>query len=113
MRLIGLAFVLALSLFAETIAAHAQAAAKVWRIGILQTSSPKDDVRRVTALEQGLAELGYLGGRNVVLVNRNAGQQVARLSEFAAELVRAGVDVIVTSTNPASSRPSDLRFSRS
>jgi len=101
MRLIGLAFVLALSLFAETIAAHAPAAAKVWRIGILQTSSPKDDVRRVTALEQGLAELGYLGGRNVVLVNRNAGQQVARLSEFAAELVRAGVDVIVTSTNPA------------
>jgi len=79
----------------------AQQAGKVWRIGILQTSSPKDEVRRVTALEQGLAELGYVAGRNIVLINRNAGQQVARLPEFAMELVRAGVDVIVTSTNPA------------
>ena len=79
----------------------AQAQPKVWRIGILQTSSPKDDARRVTALEQGLADLGYVSGRNIVLINRNAGQQVVRLPELAAELVRAGVDVIVTSTNPA------------
>jgi putative ABC transport system substrate-binding protein len=100
MRLIGLAVVLTLSLLAP-LAAGAQPARKVWRIGILQTSAPKDEAGRVTALEQGLAEHGYFRGRNIVLVNRNAGQQVGRLPEFATELVRAGVDVIVTSTNPA------------
>src|SRR5262245_39752935 len=102
MRLIGLAVLFTLSaVLAAPLAAEAQQAGKVWRIGILQTSSPKDEVRRVTALEQGLAELGYVAGRNIVVINRNAGQQVARLPEFATELVRAEVDVIVTSTNPA------------
>jgi len=101
MRRIGLAVVLTVVVFAAPLAVHAQAPAKVWRIGILQTSSTKDEVRRVTALEQGLAELGYVSGRNIVLINRNAGQQVAQLPQFATELVRAGVDVIVTSTNPA------------
>src|SRR5262249_9336051 len=101
MRRIGLAVVLAVSVFVAPTAVHAQVPAKVWRIGILQTSSTKDEVRRVTALEQGLAELGYVSGRNIVLINRNAGQQVGQLPQFATELVRAGVDVIVTSTNPA------------
>jgi len=73
----------------------------MWRIGILQTSAPKDETARVAALEQGLAELGYVGGRNILIVNRNAGQQVSRLPELATELVRSGVDVIVTSVNPA------------
>jgi putative ABC transport system substrate-binding protein len=101
MRLIGIVVAIAISLFAAPIAAQDKPAGKVWRIGILQTSAPKDEAGRVAALEQGLAELGYFGGRNIVLVNRNAGQQVGRLPEFAAELVRARVDVIVTSTNPA------------
>jgi ABC-type uncharacterized transport system substrate-binding protein len=101
MRRIGLAVVVAIGLLAAPLVAEAQPAGKVWRIGILQTSAPKDEAGRVAALEQGLAELGYVGGRNFVLVNRNAGQQVSRLPELAMELVRAGVDVIVTSTNPA------------
>ena len=101
MRVIGLAVAIAISLFAAPIAAQTPPAGKVWRIGILQTSAQKDEAGRVAALEQGLAELGYVGGRNIVLVNRNAGQHVGRLPEFATDLVRAGVDVIVTSTNPA------------
>ena len=48
-----------------------------------------------------LAELGYLPGRNVLFVNRNAGTQRGRLPDLAADLVRSGVDVIVTSVNPA------------
>ncbi len=100
MRWIGLAVVVALCLALAPLGVEAQAG-KVWRIGILQTSAQKDEAGRVAALEQGLAELGYVGGRNIVLVNRNAGQQVGRLPEFATDLVRAGVDVIVTSTNPA------------
>ena len=71
MRRIGLAVVLAISLFAAApIAAPDKPVGKVWR-SILQTSAPKDEAGRVAALEQGLAELGYVGGRNIVLVNRN------------------------------------------
>src|SRR4029453_18107850 len=101
MRLIGLAVVLAVSLTLARLGAGAQQTGKVHRIGILQTSAQKDEPARVAALEQGLAELGYAGGRNILLVKRNAGQQVGRLPELATDLVRAGVDVIVTSTNPA------------
>lgn len=96
------AFVTGLGIvLAAPLAAKAQQAAKVWRIGILSTSGPKDEAERVAALEQGLAELGYFVGRDFMVVKRNAGQQVGRLPELATELIRAGVDVIVTSTNPA------------
>ncbi len=101
MRLIGLAVLLSLTVVLASGASVAQQAGKVWRIGILQTSAPKDEAVRLTALEQGLAELGYVDGRNIVFINRNAGPQVGRLPELATELVRAGVDVIVTSTNPS------------
>jgi len=92
---------LTLGALAASFAAQAQPAGRMWRIGILQTSAPKDEAARMAALEQGLAELGYVGGRNILIVNRNAGQQVSRLPELATELVRSGVDVIVTSVNPA------------
>ena len=81
--------------------AKAQQAAKVWRIGTLHTSPSSDEADRVAALQRGLAELGYAGGRNVLFVNRNAGTQMSRLPDLATELVHSGVDVIVTSTNPA------------
>jgi len=79
----------------------AEAGPKTHRIGTLHTSSAKDEADRVTALTRGLAELGYVVERDVVFVNRNAGQHLSRLPELATELVRAGVDVIVTSVNPA------------
>ena len=88
-RLTEIVVAIAISLFAAPIVAQDKPAGKVWRIGILQTSGPRDEAGRMAALEQGLAELGYFGGRNIVLVNRNAGQQMGRLPEFAAELVRA------------------------
>ena len=83
------------------LAAEAQQTAKIWRIGTLHTSSEKDEAEHVAALERGLAELGHLAGRNVLFVNRNAGPQMGRLPDLAADLVRSGVDVIVTSVNPA------------
>jgi putative tryptophan/tyrosine transport system substrate-binding protein len=89
-----------ISLLAAPLAAQAQQAGKVWRIGTLHTSPASDEADRVAALQQGLAELGYVGGRNVRFVNRNAGTQMSRLPELATELIHAGVDVIVTSTNP-------------
>jgi ABC-type uncharacterized transport system substrate-binding protein len=90
-----------LVLLAAPLAAEAQQATKIWRIGTLHTSSASDEADRVAALERGLAELGYVGGRSILLVNRNGGPDMRRLPELATELVRAGVDVIVTSVNPA------------
>jgi len=87
--------------FAVPLFAEAQQTGKVRRVGTLHTSSAKDEADRVAALERGLAELGYLAGRNVFFVNRNAGQHMSRLPELATDLVRSGVDVIVTSVNPA------------
>ena len=80
----------------------AQPAGKIWRIGVLQTAPPKDEADNQAALEQGLAELGYWRGRNVQNGHsQRGGQQVGRLPELAAELVRSGVDVIVTSVDAA------------
>ena len=94
---------LMLGLLAAPLAGDAQPAGKVWRIGILQTSSvPQDETDRVAALERGLAELGYFAGRNILFVNRNADLDTSAASPSSPpELVRSGVDVIVTSINPA------------
>ena len=52
------------------------------------------------AFREGLRELGYIEGRNVVIEYRFAEGQYARLPELAAELVRLKVDVIVTHSAP-------------
>jgi ABC-type uncharacterized transport system substrate-binding protein len=86
---------------ASPLAAGAQQAGKMHRIGTLHTTVPEDASERVTAFERSLAELGYVEGRNVAFVHRYSGPEVKRLGDLASELVRAGVDVIVTSTNPS------------
>ena len=86
---------------AGPLAVRAQQAGKIYRIGTLHTTLPEDASERVTAFERSLAELGYVEGRNVAFVHRYSGPEVKRLGDLASELVRAGVDVIVTSTNPS------------
>jgi putative ABC transport system substrate-binding protein len=75
--------------------AGAQQPAKVWKIGVLVSSSAALDASRQQALRQGLRELGYEEEKNIVFEYRYAEGNVARLPELAAELVRAKVDVIV------------------
>ena len=58
---------------------------------------------RIEAFRQGLRELGYLEGKNIVIEYRHAEGKLDRLSELAAELVRVKVDVIVM-TGPTSTR---------
>jgi putative ABC transport system substrate-binding protein len=53
------------------------------------------------ALVQGLRELGYAEGRNIIIDYRSADGHLERFPDLAAELVRANVDVIVASGNPA------------
>src|SRR5262249_3598493 len=79
----------------------AQQAANVPRIGFLLHLAPEPSTE-VDAFRQGLRELGYIEGQNIVIEYRFASGHVERLPELAAELVRLKPDVIVTPTTPAS-----------
>ena len=91
---------LAGGLLAGPLAAEAQAPAKVPRIGVLQTAAPQEQPHLTQALNEGLRELGYVEGRNIVIERRFAGGKQESLPALAAELVRLKVDVIVTGSNP-------------
>jgi putative ABC transport system substrate-binding protein len=68
---------------------------RVPRVGVLRSGGLPAEIS-LEALRQGLRELGYIEGQNIVLEIRLAPTQPDRLPELAAELVRLGVDVIVT-----------------
>jgi len=68
----------------------------VHRIGFLAAASPSVDPARHEAFRQGLRELGYMEGKNMVIERRFAEDNADRLPGLAAELVRLKVDVIVT-----------------
>ena len=80
-------------------AAAAQQAAKVARIGFLGTNRAVA-TRHVDAFLQGLRDLGYVEGRNLVIEYRDAEGKLERLPALAAELVALKVDVIVAATTP-------------
>jgi putative ABC transport system substrate-binding protein len=76
--------------------ATAQQPTKVPRIGFLLATSPSAISARVEAFRQGLRELGYVEGKNIVIEWRYAEGKLDRLLALAAELVRLKVDIIVT-----------------
>ena len=76
--------------------AEAQQSAKIPRIGILELASPAASASQFKAFQQGLHELGYVEGKNIILEYRFADGKLDRLPELAADLVGAKVDVIVT-----------------
>jgi putative tryptophan/tyrosine transport system substrate-binding protein len=81
------------------LAATAQPAGKMWRIGqLFEQAQGAEPV--VKAHEESLRELGYVEGRNLVVERRFAAHQYDRLPELAAELVRLKPDVILTGSNP-------------
>jgi putative tryptophan/tyrosine transport system substrate-binding protein len=77
---------------------EAQEAKKVPRIGFLLVGG-FTDTSRADAFRQGLQQLGYVEGKNIVIEWRRAEGKLDRLDELAAELVRLKVDVFVTSGN--------------
>src|SRR6266481_1215499 len=85
--------------------AHAQQPKKVPRIGFLTTLSPSTISDRIDAFRQGLRELGYVEGKNIVIEWRYAEGKLDRLPALVSELVHLKVDVIVTggtaATGPA------------
>ena len=74
--------------------AIAQPSAKVYRVGFLLGATAESVASLFGALEQGLRQLGYVDGRNVVFERRYADGKMERLPELAAELVRLRVDVM-------------------
>jgi ABC-type uncharacterized transport system substrate-binding protein len=101
MRMIGLAVLFTIGLLAAPLAAGAEQAAKVPRIGFLTATSLAAASVTVEAFRQGLRDLGYVEGRNVMIEYRDAEGKFERLPALAAELVAVKVDVIVAVTTPA------------
>src|SRR6266404_4917650 len=77
-----------------------QPAGRVYRIGSLTISSREQTRHLFAAFEEGLRSLGYSVGENVATEYRFADGKLERLPALAADLVRLGVDVIVTGDNP-------------
>jgi ABC-type uncharacterized transport system substrate-binding protein len=83
------------------LAARAQQAERVRRIGLLMgVADDREGQARVTALKQGLQELGWTDGRNIQIETRFGGADAGRIRAHAAELVALGPDVIVGQTTP-------------
>jgi putative tryptophan/tyrosine transport system substrate-binding protein len=88
------------AVLAAPLGVEAQQAARIPRIGILHPGAPATSSHFAAAFTEGLRELGYLEGQNIVVERRFGEAKAERLSDIAAELVRLKVDVIVTSTDP-------------
>ncbi len=82
--------------------ARAQSAAKLRRIGFLGNSTSMLEANLVRPFRKALGGLGYVEGRDIVIDYRWAEGDYARLPALVAELIGAGVDVIVTAGTPAS-----------
>jgi len=94
-----LAFLLANVILLSVQLTQAQQPKKVPRVGFLSPLSPSTDSARREAFLQGLHELGYVEGKNIVIEYRYAGGKLDRLSDLAAEMVGLKPDVIVVSSS--------------
>jgi putative ABC transport system substrate-binding protein len=90
-------------LFALSLSAEAQQPTKIPRIGFLSASFLSGLTARIEAFRQGLRELGYVEGKNIVIELRFAEGKFDRLPALIAELVRLKTDIIV-SAGPAATR---------
>ena len=102
-KAVALSILVAVILLAVAVLAEAQQPTKIPRIGFLSALSSSSMSARTEAFRQGLRDLGYVEGRNIVIEWRYAEEKADRLRELAAELVRLKVDVIVTA-GPSATR---------
>jgi putative ABC transport system substrate-binding protein len=89
------------TIVATPFAAPAQPAGRMWRIGWLSPASAEGGTAELEALRQGLRELNYVEGRNIVIEARWGDGDHARLPALARALVEVKVDVICTAGTPA------------
>jgi len=89
---------LLVALAGSPLGARAEQTGKVWRIGYLSVQYLPSDMSR--SFVQGLRELGYVEGENLIVEYRTANGNTEQLPELAADLVRARVDLIATEGTP-------------
>ena len=101
-RAIGFLMIALVCFNAGAPAPNAQTPHRVYRVGFLGQTAARDLDHQTRALRQGLRDLGYDEGRNLVIEYRWAERTVDRLPALATELVTAKVDIIVTHGSPGS-----------
>jgi putative tryptophan/tyrosine transport system substrate-binding protein len=95
-RTFGLLVIFALAILVAPPAGGAQPLPHACRIGLLSASAPRPEYDALAAaLRQGLRDLGYVEGQNLVLEVRYAAGSPERLRDLAVELVRLPVEVLV------------------
>jgi ABC-type uncharacterized transport system substrate-binding protein len=96
-----LIWLLAIFLLSTVHPAQAQQPAKVPRIGLLIPGSASDPqiAPRVESFRQGLQDLGYIEGNNIIIEYRYADGRSERLPELAEELVRLKIDIFVVAND--------------
>lgn len=82
-------------------AVHAQQGRRVYRIGVLETTSLRANTENFERFRKGMAERGYVEGPSLVIAYRSAEGRTEAFPQLAAELVRAKVDLILTRGTPA------------
>jgi len=81
--------------------AEAQQPKRIPQIGYISYGSLEIEKSWLAVLQQGLRELGYLEGKNIVIEQRHAAGRSEKLPELLAELIRLKVDVLVAAGDPA------------
>jgi len=114
-RGIGIIAVLLIGIVAPPMAAWAQQAGKVYRVGLVFTTAPVSEMigpdpvhPLVRSFLDGLRALGYVQGRNLVLEPRSAEGKFERFREILEELVSLKVDVLVVAGNPLTQRAKEV-----
>jgi putative tryptophan/tyrosine transport system substrate-binding protein len=97
--MIAIPFLLLLAVLATPLAADAQPAGKVARVGRLSPISASVDAPLLAAFRQGLRDLGWVEGQNITIESRFADGRIDRLPALASELVRLKADVIVAGSS--------------
>ena len=94
-------FLVSTLLFALSAPAEAQQPKKVPRVGYWAAVPASADAPRLEAFRQGLRDLGYVEGQNIIIDYRHEDREFERLPNLAAELVRLKIDVLVAVTTNA------------
>jgi ABC-type uncharacterized transport system substrate-binding protein len=95
MRKKVIGFALGAMLFAQCFTAIAQEPRKIWKVGVLVSTSASSYRARDEALRQGLRDLGYVEGQNIVMEYKYAEGRIDQLPQLARELIQQKPDVIV------------------
>ena len=100
LKWLGLLVIVFVLVVAGTVA-QGQQTKRIPRVGLLLTDESSPPSPNVETFRQGLRDLGYIEGKNIILEYRYAEGKIDRLPQLAEELVRLPVDVIVTALSPA------------